>query len=168
MLAQTELELQWDFNKRRIPMQTTGVWKSASGPRILMLPEHQVFHSCPFALLLRLFGNSVPHAGAARLCAADMVTHTEYTHVLHCHTHKPEPRAQPCPASLTAWTPPQAQNTGMEKAALTVGHRGKAAALTLQQVEHLTWLLWNDCGTSLAYITYWYQHLILSPSRSSV
>lgn len=32
-----------------------------AGSRILMLPEHQVLHSSPFTLFLRLSGNSIPY-----------------------------------------------------------------------------------------------------------
>lgn len=126
---------------------------------------------CPFALFLRLFGNSVPYTEAIWLSIAGN-GNTQWTHTnsLLSHTQSYNLEWLHIPAQCT-WLPElplQVQNVGMKKAALTVGHRKKAASSTLQLVKHLTWLLLNDFGTSPAYITYWYCHPILSPSRCNV
>lgn len=39
-----------------------------TGPRILMLPKHQVLHSSPLPLFLRLSGNSTPYNEMTSLC----------------------------------------------------------------------------------------------------
>lgn len=129
-----------------------------------MLPEYQVFHSCPFALLLRLSGNSVPYTEATWLCVAgNGNTYWMHTNTLLSHMQGYNSEYIPAQHTWLLDLPLQVQNVEMKKAALTIGHRKKAASSTLQLVMHLTCLLLNNFGISLATsptdIIIWFCHL---------
>lgn len=158
MLAQTELALQRDFKWRENSKADFRCPKA--NPRILVLPEYQLFHSHPFTLLFSLFGNAVPYRGNA---AGNGSTHWIYTNASSSLSQGCNP--EHVPAQHT-WLTPWASFTGAE------GRNGKGCSdhgsLLHQHFNWLTWLLFNDFGTSPAHITYWSHHLILSPSRCSV